>query len=87
MYTSYDKATGELGGAVPVISGLSDGNMVEIVEGLSQGDTVYYMVVYNPYEYYYYGSDGDAWVETYEYASEGDAWVETYEYASEGDAA
>ncbi len=69
VYTSYDYDTQEFGGAVPVTTGLSDGNMVEIVEGLSEGDTVYYTVVFDPWSYGYYGTGGNA--------SDGDAWVET----------
>ena len=76
VYTSVDPATDELGGAVRVVPGLNDGNMVEIVEGLSNGDTVYYLEVVDPYMYMYgYVSDGDAvWVEdAEELVSDGDA--------------
>jgi hypothetical protein len=66
VYTTYDAQTGEFGGAVPVITGLSNGTMVEIVEGLQEGDTVWYNEVFDPWAWSY-GSDGDA--------SGGDAWV------------
>ena len=84
VYTEYNYDTKEFGGAVPVITGLSDGSMTEIVEGLEQGDTVYYTEVFDPYSYYNESSDGDAWVETYYYdaASAGDVWID----ASDGDA-
>lgn len=75
VYTTYDPATGALGGETPVITGLTGGGMVEIVEGLTEGQTVYYQEAYDPYAYYY-GTGGDA--------SGGDAWIED---ASGGDAA
>lgn len=75
VYTTYDPATGALGGETPVIPGLTGGGMVEIVEGLAGGQTVYYQEAYDPYAYYY-GTGGDA--------SGGDAWIED---ASGGDAA
>lgn len=81
VYTTYDESTDELGGAVSVIPGLNDGNMVEIIDGLQNGDMVYYMQVFNPWDYYSFGSDGNA--------SGGNAWVNTdgeYEAASGGDA-
>ena len=74
VYTTYDPATGTLGGETAVIPGLTGGGMVEITEGLAEGQTVYYQEAYDPYAYYY-GSDGDA--------SGGDAWIED---ASGGDA-
>lgn len=67
VYTTYDPATGTLGGETAVITGLTGGGMVEIIEGLSEGQTVYYQEAYDPYAYYY-GTDGDA--------SGGDAWIE-----------
>ena len=67
VYTTYDPATGTLGGETAVIPGLTGGGMVEIVEGLAEGQTVYYQEAYDPYAYYF-GTDGDA--------SGGDAWVE-----------
>ena len=67
VYTTYDPATGTLGGETAVIPGLTGGGMVEITEGLAEGQTVYYQEAYDPYAYYY-GTDGDA--------SGGDAWVE-----------
>lgn len=82
VYTSYNYETQEFGGAVAVVPGLSNGDMVEIVEGLSEGDTVFYTVVFDPYAYYGSAGDasgGDAWVEMD--ASAGDAWT-----ASAGDA-
>lgn len=42
VYTTYDEETGELGGMVEVVTGLSNGTYIEITEGLSEGDTVYY---------------------------------------------
>ena len=75
VYTTYDPATGALGGETPVIPGLTGGGMVEIVEGLAEGQTVYYQEASDPYAYYY-GTGGDA--------SGGDAWIED---ASGGDAA
>lgn len=42
VYTSYDEASGELGGMVEVVTGLSNGTYIEITSGLSEGDTVYY---------------------------------------------
>ena len=42
VYTSYDEETGELGGMVEVVTGLSNGSYIEITSGLSEGDTVYY---------------------------------------------
>ena len=66
VYTAYDQSTGEFGGAVQVITGLSNGTMIEIVEGLQEGDTVWYTEVFDPWAWSY-GSDGDA--------SGGDAWV------------
>ncbi len=81
VYTEYNYETREYGGVRAVVSGLSDGEMVEIVEGLEQGDTVYYTVAVDPWATYY-GSDGNA--------SAGNAWVEASDgdaaYASEGDA-
>lgn len=67
VYTTYDPATGTLGGETAVIPGLTGGGMVEITEGLTEGQTVYYQEAYDPYAYYY-GTDGDA--------SGGDAWIE-----------
>lgn len=75
VYTTYDPATGTLGGETAVIPGLTGGGMVEITEGLTEGQTVYYQEAYDPYAYYY-GTGGDA--------SGGDAWIED---ASGGDAA
>lgn len=67
VYTTYDPATGALGGETAVITGLTGGGMVEITEGLTEGQTVYYQEAYDPFAYYY-GTGGDA--------SGGDAWVE-----------
>ena len=75
VYTTYDPATGTLGGETAVIPGLTGGGMVEITEGLTEGQTVYYQEAYDPYAYYY-GTGGNA--------SGGDAWIED---ASGGDAA
>ena len=75
VYTTYDPATGALGGETPVITGLTGGGMVEIVEGLAEGQVVYYQEASDPYAYYY-GTGGNA--------SGGDAWIED---ASGGDAA
>ena len=66
VYTTYDPATGALGGETAVIPGLTGGGMAEIVEGLTEGQVVYYQETYDPYAYYY-GSDGNA---------SGDAWIE-----------
>ena len=90
VYTSYDSETGELGDPVAVITGLSNGTMIEIVEGLQEGDTVWYNEVFDPWAGSYYGSDGnasggDAWVTVD--ASGGDAVYAEYEFASGGDAA
>ena len=74
VYTTYDPATGTLGGETAVIPGLTGGGLVEITEGLTEGQTVYYQEAFDPYAYYY-GTDGDA--------SGGDAWIED---ASGGDA-
>ena len=74
VYTTYDPATGTLGGETAVIPGLTGGGMVEITEGLTEGQTIYYQEAFDPYAYYY-GTDGDA--------SGGDAWIED---ASGGDA-
>ena len=74
VYTTYDPATGTLGGETAVIPGLTGGGMVEITEGLTEGQTVYYQEAYDPYAYYY-GTGGNA--------SGGDAWIED---ASGGDA-
>ena len=57
VYTTYDPATGTLGGETAVIPGLTGGGMVEITEGLTEGQTVYYQEAYDPYAYYY-GTDG-----------------------------
>ena len=67
VYTTYDPATGALGGETAVIPGLTGGGMVEITDGLTEGQTIYYQEAYDPYAYYY-GTDGDA--------SGGDAWIE-----------
>lgn len=42
VYTTYDEATGEMGGMVEVTTGLSNSSYMEITSGLSEGDTVYY---------------------------------------------
>ena len=42
VYTTYDEATGTLGGMTEVQIGLSNSSYVEIVSGLSEGDVVYY---------------------------------------------
>ncbi len=42
VYTSYDEDSGEYGGRVDVVPGLSNSSYVEIKSGLSEGDTVYY---------------------------------------------
>ena len=42
VYTTYDEKTGELGGLIPVTTGISDGIHVEILEGLKEGSTYCY---------------------------------------------
>ena len=42
VYTSYDKKSGQYGGMVEVVTGLSNDNYVEIISGLEEGDVVYY---------------------------------------------
>ena len=42
VYTEYDENTGEFGGMVEVVTGISNSSNVEIISGLSEGDTVYY---------------------------------------------
>ena len=42
VYTEYDAETGEFGGVVEVVPGISDGDYVEITSGLELGTTVYY---------------------------------------------
>ena len=42
VYTTYDAETGEYGGRVDVVTGLSNDEYVEITSGLKVGDTVYY---------------------------------------------
>ena len=71
VYLSYDEKTGMLGDEVPVVTGLSDGSMIEITEGLSEGDTVWYIQYYDPFSWMY-GTDGNAgWVEDEGAAAEG----------------
>ncbi|MBO7389306.1 MAG: HlyD family efflux transporter periplasmic adaptor subunit [Oscillospiraceae bacterium] len=63
VYLSYDEKTGMLGDEVPVVTGLSDGSMIEITDGLSEGDTIWYIQYYDPFSWMY-GTDGNAgWVE------------------------
>lgn len=42
VYTAADKKTGTLIGELPVVTGVSDGEMVEIVSGLAEGQAVFY---------------------------------------------
>lgn len=42
VYTSYDEDSGEYGGRVDVVPGLSNSSYVEIKSGPAEGDTVYY---------------------------------------------
>lgn len=42
VYTAYDDETGEYGGRMEVVTGLSNDDYVEISSGLNAGDTVYY---------------------------------------------
>lgn len=44
VYTQQNTESGELSGIIDVVTGISDGEKVEIISGLSQGDTVYYKV-------------------------------------------
>ena len=60
-----------LGDEVPVVTGLSDGSMIEITEGLSEGDTIWYIQYYDPFSWMY-STDGNAgWVEDEAAAAEG----------------
>ena len=43
VYTGCDAKTGELTGPVEVVTGVSDGEKVEIVSGLEEGQTVWYI--------------------------------------------
>ena len=47
VYTEQDEKTLELSGEVEVITGLSDGEKVEIVQGPEEGKTVFYKVTAN----------------------------------------
>lgn len=40
--TGYDKGSGEATAPAAIMTGLSDGENVEVLSGLSEGDTVYY---------------------------------------------
>lgn len=42
VYTSYDEKTGEYGGMVEVVTGLSNDSFIEIISGLEEGAVVYY---------------------------------------------
>ena len=42
VYTGYDAEDECLTGPVEVITGVSDGETVQIIEGLAEGDTYYY---------------------------------------------
>ena len=42
VYTAADNKTGTLMGELPVVTGVSDGEMVEIVSGLAEGQVVFY---------------------------------------------
>ncbi len=42
VYTAADNKTGTLLGELPVVTGVSDGEMVEIVSGLAEGQPVFY---------------------------------------------
>ena len=71
VYLSYDEKTGMLGDEVPVVTGLSDGSMIEITEGISEGDTIWYIQYYDPFSWMY-STDGNAgWVEDETAAAEG----------------
>ena len=43
VYTGFDAKTGELTGPAEVVTGVSDGDKVEIVSGLEEGQTVWYI--------------------------------------------
>ena len=43
VYTGFDAKTGELTGPVEVVTGVSDGDKVEIVSGLEEGQAVWYI--------------------------------------------
>ena len=45
VYTGFDAKTGELTGPVEVVTGVSDGDKVEIVSGLEEGQTVWYIAM------------------------------------------
>ncbi len=45
VYTAYNEEEALFENPVTVVTGISDGNMVEIVSGISAGDTVYYEYV------------------------------------------
>lgn len=47
VYTGYDEDSGEYGGRMDVVPGLSNSSYVEIKSGLSEGDTVYYTESHN----------------------------------------
>ncbi len=42
VYTSYDEEADELTGKTKIVTGVSDGNLVEILEGLGENTAIYY---------------------------------------------
>lgn len=44
VYTEKNERTGELEGETEILTGLSDGDRIEILEGITEGTTVYYPV-------------------------------------------
>ena len=53
VYVAVDNKTGKPVGELPVVTGVSDGEMVEIVSGLTEGQTVFY-------EYYLPVTEGES---------------------------
>lgn len=58
VYTEYDEDSGEYGGRVDVVPGLSNSSYVEIKSGLAEGDTVYYTESRNAFAAMGFGAMG-----------------------------